>query len=716
MQIHLRLIAIISAGVLALNLGAQVLDVKSRHIVDRYSAHSSAMRKAAEEQVFLPAILRLTDGATTIADLEEMGAKVLRQRDDLVLAFVPVDRIDQLVTFSGVNRVSVADPNRLTMDRALPFSHADRLIGLAEGMPRSWSGRGVVVGLTDDGLDPHHPNFLTLGGEHRIKRMVTYKDTLAVKTVATDPAEFVTDDVEEWHATHVLGIMAGSCTATPYRGIASEAEIVATMSQLTDACILDGVEEIIDYARGVGKPAVVNMSLGSFTGPHDGTTLFNQYLDKLGKEAIIVMSVGNEGKIKLYFRHQFTPEETTKSVCITDVKWWNCQRNLGSADFWSQDDREFQLALEVRDMSTQTIVATFPMQGGSDAREWEIAAPGYATTAAAVHSDEFDKYYRGYFRLTAGTDPDNGRFHIYTSMDLSCTDLIGEMGRYFVTVTLQGDPGVTVEAYADGYQLEFNQGGSGKFARPSADRSISDIACGHNVIVVGAATSRNTAPSLAGPILDYTWHVEGEMAPWSSYGVLDDGRSLPHISAPGCYIVSSCSADFVRKHPDVEGELSAKAIVNGQEAWWVSECGTSMSAPYVAGVVALMLEEDPTLTVEEVRQILVDTADRDIPHADDIRWGAGRLNAVAAMTELLRLNGVGDVVVDGDDCAVVVEGNNIIIVSSSDSTEPIRVYALDGRCVLNAALQGHHTVIDASSLPSGIYIVSTLYATHKIKK
>lgn len=725
MQIHNRILAIISVLVIALGVSGQVLDLRSRHIADRYKASAyrqfnkvSAADEDGGEQVYLPTVMRLAPG-TNAADLEALGVKLMRQRRDLVLAFVPAERIDQLVTFSGINRISISEPNRPALDRALPVCHADELIGIAPGMPRKWTGEGVVVGLTDIGIDPWHPNFLTKEGEPRIKRLVTYRDTLGVRNVATplDAEGFVTDDSDDWHGTHVLGILAGGYEDTPYRGIASQAEIVATASMLTDACILDGVEEVIDYAHSVGKPAVVNMSVGSYTGPHDGSTLFNQYLDMLGEEAVIVMSAGNEGWTNMYFNHQFTTSEPRKSVCITDHKWYNCQRNYGSADFWSKDEREFQLALEVRDMSDFSMVATFPFKGNADAREWEIASPGRGTTDNAEHSAVFDRYYTGYFRLTAGVDPDNGRFHIYTSMDLSCTDRIGEMGRYFVTVTLQGEPGVEVDAYADAYQVEFNHGGTSRFAQPNSDRSISDIACGENVIVVGACTTRNTVPTLGGPVLDYTHFNEGEIGVWSSYGVLDDGRSLPHIGAPGCYLISSVSGEFINQHPEYEDLMSYKTTVDGRDAWWIGEAGTSMSAPYVAGVIALMLEEDPTLTVHEIREILMSTADTDMPDALDTRWGAGRLNAVVAMRRVMELNGVSNVGVDdAPSCEVSCDGRNIIITNASSIGGAASVYSLDGRCLISTDMQGMRTVIDASHLPTGIYVVHTPTSAHKIRK
>ncbi len=708
MQIRYKVIIAIAAAMVAFGTMADVLDPRSRHLLDAQRKElRQRQRVAPDAEIFYPAILRLNEG-TTLAELEGLGVKILRQRDDLVLAFVPTDHIDRLITFSGVERMSLSAVNHPTMDRALPFSNAIHLIKPTAEMPQVWTGKGVVVGLTDIGIDPNHPHFLTPDGTPRIKRMAHYLDTLGVRAIIhpTDNGKWHSDNSDEWHGTHVLGIMAGSSTATPYLGIASEAEIVASASMLTDACILDGVEEIIDYAKTHGMPAVVNMSVGSYTGPHDGTALFNQYLDKLGEEAIICMSAGNEGSKKGYFRTRFDQTTTSKSVCITDVKWWNCQRNYGSADFWSLDGREFQLSLAVRDMSTQSIVATFPLKGDESSRTWEIASAGCATTDYAEINEEFSNYYKGYFRLTAGTDPDNGRFRIYTSMDLSCTDRIGEMGRYFVTVTLHAEPGVTVDAYADAYQLEFNHGGSSRFAQPDASRSISDIACGHNVIVVGGAVSRNTAPSLAGPLIDYSWFTEGTIGDWSSYGTLDDGRSLPHIAAPGCYVISSVSGEYVRSHPDEEGSMSAKATVDGKDAWWISEAGTSMASPYVAGVIALMLEVDPTLTVGDVRDIITSTADRDMADASNPRWGSGKFNALAAMRKLLENGGV--TIPAGADIIhpiVSVGGNEIVVEYVTDTAMDIAVYSTDGRCVTTYKGFGNGVRLDASHRCRGIYVV-----------
>jgi serine protease AprX len=61
--------------------------------------------------------------------------------------------------------------------------------------------------------------------------------------------------------------------------------------------------------------------------------------------------------------------------------------------------------------------------------------------------------------------------------------------------------------------------------------------------------------------------------------------------------------------------------------------GTSMATPHVAGVVALMLDADPTLSADEVKQILVDTASR-MPGYEEWQAGAGYVNAYAAVDKV----------------------------------------------------------------------------------
>lgn len=106
------------------------------------------------------------------------------------------------------------------------------------------------------------------------------------------------------------------------------------------------------------------------------------------------------------------------------------------------------------------------------------------------------------------------------------------------------------------------------------------------LIVVGASDEHDTAE---------TW--DDTIGSFSSFGVTYDGLVRPNLVAPGFNIVSALSADS-------SWDEEAPHRVDGQ---YIHLSGTSMAAPLVAGVVALMLERDPSLTPDQVKYRLLNT-------------------------------------------------------------------------------------------------------------
>jgi serine protease AprX len=68
----------------------------------------------------------------------------------------------------------------------------------------------------------------------------------------------------------------------------------------------------------------------------------------------------------------------------------------------------------------------------------------------------------------------------------------------------------------------------------------------------------------------------------------------------------------------------------GMIPFYTQISGTSMATPFTAGTIALMLDVDPTLTPDEIKQILIDTATR-MPGYQDFEVGAGYINSYAAV-------------------------------------------------------------------------------------
>jgi subtilisin family serine protease len=117
------------------------------------------------------------------------------------------------------------------------------------------SGKGVIIGIVDSGIDPKHPAF-----QGRILQI--WDQTLPGSGVSEGAygieltgEQLTTSRDEIGHGTHVAGI-AGGVDAT-YGGVAPEAEYIIVKSDFQDAHIADGIRYIFRVASAQGRPAVV---------------------------------------------------------------------------------------------------------------------------------------------------------------------------------------------------------------------------------------------------------------------------------------------------------------------------------------------------------------------------------------------------------------------------------------------------------------------------
>ena len=157
-------------------------------------------------------------------------------------------------------------------------------------------------------------------------------------------------------------------------------------------------------------------------------------------------------------------------------------------------------------------------------------------------------------------------------------------------------------AEASGVVIIFAAGNEGEYGSESitnpADLAITEL----SVFSVGAVNGDN--PSY--PIAD--WSSRGP-----SYCTSDGSAAIkPEIVAPGVSI-RSC---------DIGGGFGYSS-------------GTSMAAPHVAAVVVLMREANPDLTSDQIKQILLETADDLGSSGEDNNYGRGMLDAYEAVYQAL---------------------------------------------------------------------------------
>lgn len=210
--------------------------------------------------------------------------------------------------------------------------------------------------------------------------------------------------------------------------------------------------------------------------------------------------------------------------------------------------------------------------------------------------------------------------------------------------------------YAITHQSKYNirvitnsWGSSGEFDPNDPVNIASYHAYKRGITVVFAAGNEGPGENTHNPYAKAPWVIsvaagekDGTLADFSSRGTKGvggtfekDGKTWswkdePTLTAPGVDIIST----------RVIAPVSSLAItddVNMIEPaylpYYTVMSGTSMATPHVAGIVALMLEADPTLNPDEVKEILARTA-TNMPGYETWEVGAGYANAYAAVDQV----------------------------------------------------------------------------------
>ncbi|MDE6300449.1 MAG: S8 family serine peptidase [Muribaculaceae bacterium] len=645
--------------------------------------HLSAQPTHRAESPYLPMVLDIEEGSE-IADMESQGIKIWYRRGDMALAAVPRDLLINPAGMAGIRKASLGGLSHPLLDKAVPDTRADKVLDGLDALPRPFDGAGVLVGLSDIGFDATHPAFAG-----RIAGFSRYDlaENSHVDLLATGE---ITDCASETHATHVCGIMAGNDLSVPYRGVARGSVIYATTSEaLYDANILCGVEEIISYGREHDMPVVINLSLGTTLGPHDGSSAMARYLDLCSEDACILLSAGNDGNSSVSAHKRFSDDDTSVSLGFTSTQYDDLMKLSGSADIWGDTGKPVRLRLKIWNLYDERYMYS------SDWIDFESLPDGILSIDFEKHPD-LKQFFKGTLLAAGQTDPVNGRYNI--GMNVNLTSLLkhpdGAYSNVRPVIELSSLPGSDVWAYTAGKMIFSGRSYLGGIISGSPERSISDMATGFHTVSVGSATTRVTAPAINGGQYDWAGFVTlDEVSKFSSYGTLDDGRRLPHFCAPGAYIVSAANSAWVSSGHAVN------LVPTESTGPYMAECGTSMASPHAAGIMALWLEANPQLTPQQLRQIAVETAVERGVDRNDPRTGAGLIDALDGVRRALNFQGVHS---PEAGLARIYRRDGRLVIEGVDDTASVSVHDLFGRPVNADALPPAPVIVRLTTASSTV--------------
>lgn len=683
--------------------GQQLLDMYKTSALTPETAHGFIAVPASRSSEALVDVLVQTTDAAVIDSLEACGYAVEYISPRFSIVCMPVDGIENLAQSNSVSKLFFGHSVAPAMDIARGKSSVNTLhSGLT--LPQRYRGTGVLVGMFDTGFDPSHINFLSAdGSQNRLKFYARYSGSSTTPTVYTDDATRTapTDNRNETHGTHVAGIMGGAyngagsypggkntSTVNLY-GVAPDAELAISAGDLYNNSILAGVRRIINYAKQVDKPVVINLSLGGNDGPHDGSDAFSQALDDLGKEAIICVAAGNEGGDYIHAGKTFTAADKELKTLLNGNKL-----NAGMIDVWSSTGDEIKVSIITVKANSGEITSKITSENNRTVT--------CGNGEGADHSI-FRNAYNGTITLTAKKVDNRYNVSVGASSDVSAvngSDVV-------LGIMIEGAEGVRVDAYGNGNRdIRFATVVPNGYDRPDNNGSINSMGCGSNIITVGSYSTRAQWQTLTGGRTYSTGGGDGNLSTFSSWGELVDGRKLPHICAPGTGINSSVSGPFMAANYDDNSYMLVASAQEGETThYWACMNGTSMATPYVTGTVALWLQADPTLDVAKVRRIMMETAKKDDFVTDDIAWGAGKLDATKGIKQVIEETGAVDgITVAGSDIMVNVNGKSLDIFAAGAASVSAQLYAPSGMLAASASADGENLVLEAPS--AGMYVLS----------
>lgn len=668
-------------------------------------AHRStekSSRSEVHQETYIPVILKIDSHDAILPEyINEM-----HRRGNLVLATISDDDLDALFQNQHILRVEACQSAIPQMDVARTYCNLYKIDNSTD-TSLGLTGKGVVVGLFDVGVDFNHINFKDKEGRLRIKRWISHQNNLPLPVSIDDQQAILsagTDNAPDFHGTHTMGILAGLSAGLPYNGVASEADIVVATGQLYDAYILNGCEEIIDYAKNVSKPVVISLSISNYLGAHDGTSLFNQYVNLLSKEAPIFMASGNENpRMGAICGFQFN-DMPFRTYLVS-----NNNPNLinGNVDLWFDEPATPVIKIIRYNKSSGKIEKEYIVNNASEKEgEWIYVSPDLIDDYPWCESDNLPSDFSGYIYVASEISPENDKRNIIFRVNINPTENSILSSDTAFGIEISSENSSKMDVFSDGgiYLRNFTDA---QAINGSPDGCVTSMSIGSDAICVGAFCDRDKFPLLNGTVIDSYFRPADVPASFSSYGTnLPSGMNLPHFIAPGCQIISSISTPFLNFNPEyISNNCNAITTVDGENYYYIASCGTSMATPYVAGVAALMLEANQNLTVSDIRESMLSSVTAPTSDISNPQWGSGLLDCEAAMQKVFQYSGIQPNLFTDNDCNIHFDHRNKQIHISSNGRATLRITNILGSMVMSENPHPN-ALIDVSFLPNGVYIAN----------
>lgn len=633
--------------------------------------------------------------------LESLGVEVRNVvTDRLLTVSLPLTAVEAVAALDEVESVQVGTDVRMLLDVARKETKVDDCQSTTSELG-AYTGKGVVVGIVDGGFQYSHIAFTNPDGIGTRIARVWDQNAKGGKSPAKfgygseyatfDEMRAVNYDISStFHGSHVAGIAAGGDRTTSYYGVAPEAELVFVSFGSSNVNITDGIQYCFDYAESVGKPCVVNISLGSHLGPHDGTSATDQaFAAMTGPGRIIVGAAGNEGSTALHVSKDLEEGDTSLKTMIGFSE--NATTKQAYVDIWGSKGAPLTVKAVVVDALKGKVMYESPAVASDGETDVKYTFPDGSGVVSTV-------------QMALQKNPDNER----TEVLLMCrATSIAENRKIGIVAT--SDAGTSIHMWNNATEGYFLDGGKRGWTEGDTDCTVGELGgVSDNVISVGSYNTKMDYTTLSGNLYGINTELvggKGQLSLFSSHGPTLDGRTKPDVTAPGCLLISATSKYYA------SFSASTCAVKSGDD-YYDANMGTSMASPVVTGTVALWLQANPNLSPADVRKILNQTSRHDTytgsaEKSDRNSWGAGKLDAFEGLKLAREATGISDTQVGEQMFSITTNrmARTVQCFFGSEGTARVAVYNALGQQLYAKQLAVSGETLDLKQLGNGVFVV-----------
>ena len=638
-----------SAGQTKFSPWAQLALKKQKVAAQEAKGKRTNAKEAPRAQLVLTVDAK--DGAQTFAQIRQTGATVLSKLGRQAVVSIPANRVYDLAGIDGVTYIDAPQKGRLATDHSLVETRVSEIDGSAEDGGMAYTGEGVTICVVDMGFDFQHPAFKDANGNSRLRcvylpydeggRKFTVEDaeagTITYPGSVYDTPELIatltTDSEEDYHGTHTASIAAGTRSPLGFGGMAPEADIVLVSAKPLDDWNANEIclQFAAHYADQIEQPMVVSCSMNDHSGFHDGTGTMPELVSELSNHAIPVFAAGNDGDGSVHIHKLFTETDHSMKAFLA----------LPMSVFDENDNRLRVCTSVVTGASRNVLNETDELKvvirlnkAGVDELVWntDTVSLGFGQKNVYYIESEDDEGLSQH--MTDG--------FVFVSSDLS-------NGRLLFTVAIYGNltsklrPTIWLDA-TEGMEIDMWEQISGFFeplnplegyTYGDSEMSAGDWTTTERVISVGSYVANNISRNYTGSTIELDYQVINDISSFSSYGAYLNGVKQPFVCAPGSNVVSAYN------HYACDEEMAESMQWQGYP--YSSLSGTSMACPHVSGIIALWLQANPHLNLDDVKELISRTSRHDeFTAVAPLRWGEGKIDAAAGAACLQMATGISE--------------------------------------------------------------------------